>query len=332
MGALQAQDYGMAKWAIGVRLQEATDRTIETAISKGEIIRTHLLRPTWHFISADDIFWMLALRAAPIKVSLRSRDKQLGLSEDIIAKSNTILANVLQDGKHLTREELLPELTKAGIPIDENRASHLLVRAEMDGLVCSGAIKDRKQTYALLEERVPKADLPSREEALAKLAKIYFRSHGPATVQDFSWWSGLSGKDASQALEMVESDFHSETIEAQTYWFSNHHSLSPSNNGTVYLLPAFDEFIISNADRRAALPYQSFSKAVSNNGIFHPIVVVNGQVTGIWKRTIQKGKLLVETLFFEPPEKAIQRLVEEAARKYGNFLGMDTEFSMPNST
>ena len=332
MGALQAQDYGMAKWAIGVRLHEATDRTIETAISKGEIIRTHLLRPTWHFISADDIYWMLALRAAPIKASLRSRDKQLGLPEDMIAKSNTILANALQGGKHLTREELLIELTKGGIPIDENRASHLLVRAELDGLVCSGAIKDTKQTYALLEERVLKGYLLSKEEALAKLAKIYFLSHGPATMQDFVWWSGLSGKDASLALEMVKSDFHSETIAAQTYWFSNHLSLSPSNNGTVYLLPAFDEFIISYTDRRAALPLERFNKAVSNNGIFHPVVVVNGQVTGIWKRTIQKGKVLVETKFFEPPEKTILRLVEDAANKYGNFLGMETEISLPNST
>jgi hypothetical protein len=332
MGALQAQDYGMAKWAIGLRLPNTTEQLIETAINNGEIIRTHLLRPTWHFVSADDVYWMLALRAAPIKASLRSRHKQLGLTESMIAASNRIIENVLRGGKHLTREELLLELTKAGIPIDENRASHLLVRAEMDGLVCSGAIKGRKQTYALLEERVPKADLPSREEALAKLVKIYFNSHGPATLPDFAWWSGLSASDAIHVFEMVKLDFHSETIEAQPYWFSNTHSIPSTNRGTLHLLPAFDEFLISYTDRRAALPFESFSQAVSNNGIFHPIVVVNGQVTGIWKPTIQKGKVLVETEFFEPPEKTTLRLVEEAAKKYGNFLGMEAEIFLPLNT
>jgi hypothetical protein len=325
MGALQAQDYGMAKWAIGVRLPGATEQLIESAVNNGEIIRTHLLRPTWHFISAADIYWMLALRASPIKASLRSRHNQLGLSEDIIAKSSTILVNALRGGKHLTREELLPELTKGGIPIDENRASHLLVRAEMDGLVCSGTLKGRKQTYALLEERVPKADLPSREEALAKLTKIYFNSHGPATLPDFTWWSGLSAREATSALKMVKLDFHSETIEAQTYWFSNYHSLSPSDIGTVHLLPAFDEFIISYTDRHAALPFESFSKAVSNNGIFHPVVVVNGQVTGIWKRTVKRDKVVMETQLFQPPDQTTTRLIEKAANQYGNFLGMEIE-------
>ena len=141
MGALQAQDYGMAKWAIGLRLPNATDQMIETAIANGEIIRTHLLRPTWHFVSADDILWMLALRAAPLKAAMRPRLNQLGLSEAVIANSNKILRTMLQGGKHLTRDELLPELTKAGIPVNENRASHLLMRAELDGLVCSGRPK-----------------------------------------------------------------------------------------------------------------------------------------------------------------------------------------------
>lgn len=325
MGAMQAQDYGMAKWAIGVRLPDATDQIIETAINKGEIIRTHILRPTWHFVSADDIYWMLALRAAPIKASLRPRHKQLGLSETVITESNQIMETVLRGGKHLTREELLPELTKAGIPIDENRASHLLVRAELDGLVCSGATKGGKLTYALLEERVPKTNLPTREEALARLAKKYFSSHGPATLQDFTWWSGLSVNDASHALEMVKFELQSETIEAQTYWLLKAQSFSPTNKAVVHLLPAFDEFIISYKDRRAALPFENFTKAVSNNGIFKPIVVVNGLVTGIWKRTEKKGKLFVETELFQPPDQTTMRLIEKAAMQYGNFMKKEME-------
>ena len=325
MGALQAQDYGIAKWAIGVRIPNATDQIIETAIDNGEIIRTHLLRPTWHFVSADDIYWMLALRAAPIKASFQSRFKQLGLSESIFAKSNLVLENLMRGGKHLTREELLPELIKAGISIDENRASHLLVQAELDGLVCSGATKGKKLTYALLEERVPRTSLPTKEEALAKLAKKYFSSHGPATLPDFVWWSGLSVNDAMHALEMVKLDLSSKTVEAQTYWFSNFQSSQQTDNDVAYLLPAYDEFIISYKDRQAALPFENFSKAVSNNGIFRPIVVVNGQVTGIWKRTIKKDKVLMETGLFQPPDQTNIRLIEKAAMQYENFMGMEIE-------
>ena len=331
MGAMQAQDYGMAKWAIGARLPLATDKVVETAINNGEIIRTHILRPTWHFVSADDIYWMLALQAAPIKASLRTRHTQLGLSESIVAKSNAILGNILRGGKSMPREELLPELTKAGIPVDENRASHLLVRAELDGLVCSGAIKGRKLTYALLEERVPKTNLPTREEALAKLANKYFCSHGPATIADFTWWSGLSVSDAKQALEMVKMKFNSETVEAQTYCFPNSRASHQTDNEAAYLLPAFDEFIISYKDRRAALPFDNFSKAVSDNGIFRPIVVVNGQVTGIWKRTVKKDKVLVEMEMFQPPDQATMHLIEKAARQYGQFVGMEIEISPPDS-
>ena len=325
MGAMQAQDFSMAKWAIGARLLNATDQVIESAINNGEIIRTHLLRPTWHFVSADDIYWMLALRAAPIKASLGSRHKQLGLSEAIIAKSHTILGNTLQGGKQLTREELLPELTKAGIPIDENRASHLLVRAELDGLVCSGAKKGRKLTYALLEERVPKTDLPTRDEALAKLANKYFSSHGPATLADFTWWSGLPVTDATHALEMVKMDLKSETSNTQTYWSLKTHSFPPTEVESVHLLPAFDEYIISYKDRRAVLPNENFSKAVSNNGIFRPIIVINGQVAGIWKRTMIMDKVVVETELFHQPDKTTIGMIEKAALRYGRFLEMETE-------
>jgi len=325
MSAIQAQDYAMVKWAIGIRLPNATDRVIETAMKQGEIIRTHLLRPTWHFVSADDIYWMLALKATPIKASLRSRHKQLGLSESIIVRSNAILENALKGGKQLPREELLAELVKAGIPIDENRASHLLVRAEMDGVVCSGATEGKKLTYALLEERVPKPNLPTREEALAKLAKKYFSSHGPATLSDFTWWSGLSFNDAKHALEMVKSDLNVETIDAQMYWYLKSYSIRQTDIEAAYLLPAFDEFIISYKDRRAALPFENFSKAVSNNGIFRPVVVVNGQVMGIWKRKINRNTVMVETELFQQPDQATKRLIEKAANQYGQFLEKETE-------
>jgi hypothetical protein len=326
MGAMQAQDYSMVKWAVGVRLPNSTDRVIEAAINNGEIIRMHLLRPTWHLVSAKDIYWMLELTAPQIKATLKSRHKELGLSETIITKSNTVIKKALRDGKHLTRNELVAELEKNRIMTNENRASHLLLQAELDGIVCSGATKGKNQTYALLEERVPKTKSLSREKALAKLARQYFASHCPATLQDFIWWSGLSVSDAKQALEIAKSDLFSKKIGSHIYWFTNFSSISKKDAEDVHLLPAFDEFIISYQDRSAALPFEKHNKAVSNNGIFRPVIVVNGQVMGIWKRTIKKDKVIVETEFFNQPSKATINQIEKATEQYGCFLEKETEF------
>lgn len=327
MGAMQAQDYAMVKWAIGVRLPNPTDQAVETAINNGEIIRTHLLRPTWHLVSAADIYWLLELTAPQIKASLKSRHKELGLSETIIMKSNSVIEKALSGGKHLTREALRAELGKVEIATDDNRLSHLLLRAELDGLVCSGVIKAGKQTYTLLAERVPKTKPLTKEEALANLAKKYFTSHGPATLQDFVWWSGLPVSEARHALEMVKLDFVSETIASQTYWLTNFFSFSMTDKELVYLLPAFDEFIISYKDRSASLPFENHTKTVSNNGIFRPVIVVNGQVTGIWKRTIRKDKVIVETEMFKQPGKTTMDLIEQAAIQFGHFLEKKPEIN-----
>ena len=321
MGAMQAQDYAMVKWAVGVRLPHSTDQAVETAVNNGEIIRTHLLRPTWHLVSADDIYWLLDLTAPRIKASLKPRHRELGLSEAVMTKCRTVIENALSGGQHLTREALIAELQKANIATDNNRASHLFSRAELDGVICSGAIKGKKQTYALLEEWVPKTSPLPKEEALARLARRYFTSHGPATLQDFAWWSGLRVNDARQALESVQSNFVSKTIDSQPYWFTNTSSPPKTGQESVYLLPAFDEFIISYKDRSASLPFENHSTAVSNNGIFRPIIVVNGQVTGIWKRTIKKDKVIVETEHFNQPNKITMELIEKAAQQYGDFLG-----------
>lgn len=209
MGAMQAQDYAMAKWAIGARLPQSTDKQIETAINKGEILRTHVMRPTWHFVSADDIYWMLKLTSPRIKTSLKSRFMELGLSESVIKKTNSSIEKILSGGKHLTREEIMIELKKNKINDDNLKSYHLMFCAELDGIVCSGEVKDNKQTYALFEERVKKKISLTREEALAELAKKYFFSHSPATIKDFVWWSGLAVGDAKLAMEMVKSGFNS---------------------------------------------------------------------------------------------------------------------------
>jgi hypothetical protein len=325
MGAMQAQDYQMAKWALGVRLPGSTDKEIEDALDKGQIIRTHLLRPTWHLVSADDIYWMLELTAPHVKSSLNSSANLMGLTKSIISKSNRIIEKALRDGNHLTRDELMALLNRAKISTESFRSIHIMFHAELNGLVCNGIRKGKNNTYALLAERAPKTKTIPREVALAMLAKKYFSSHCPATLKDFIWWSGLPVKDARNALEMVKSNFISETIGVETYWFKNSFSLPKNNNPSAYLLPAFDEFLISYKDRTASFPKGNHKKAFTSNGIFRPVIVINGHVTGLWKRTINKDKVIIETGYLQPHNKAIKSLVEKAAKTYGEFLNKKTE-------
>lgn len=327
MGAMQAQDYKMAKWAIGIRTPGATEKSIETEIDKGDIIRTHVLRPTWHFVSADDIWWMLDLTGKRIKTTQKSREKQLELNEKTFAKSNAIFEKVLSGNNHLTRAQLLNELTKARIATDNNRSSHILFNAELEGIICSGKTKEKQTTYALLSERVLQIKKLNKDEALHKLAKTYFESHCPATLPDFAWWSGLSAIDARHAVEMIKPHFVAEEINSQIYWFPNSFSIPKSFKESAYLLPAFDEFLISYKDRTAAIVAEHHQKAFSNNGIFWPTIVINGQVRGIWKRTIKKGKVILETNFFEKPDENIKALTEKAVEKAKFFLTNEIDFS-----
>ena len=328
MGAMQAQDYLMAKWAIGVRLPNATSRQIEAAIDKGEIIRTHVMRPTWHFIAAADIYWLLELTAPGIRAQMKSHDKALELTESIYKKANGIISKALANKQHLTRPELMAKLEKAKIVTNEYRSGHIMLRAELDGIVCSGATMENKQTYALLPDRVPKTKILNREEALKELAQRYFLSHCPATIADFTWWSGLPAKDATHALELIKDKLVSEKIGTSNYWLPNSFSITKKKSGT-HLLPAFDEFLISYKDRSASLQLEHQPKAFSKNGIFYPVIVSNGQVQGLWKRTFKKDKVIIVPDFLKAPSATAKKQFEKAAKLYGKFLDKKVEVVYP---
>lgn len=330
MGAMQSQDFAMAKWAVGLRLLNPTNAKIEKALNEGEIIWTHVMRPTWHFVTSDDIYWLLDLTANKIKSSMKSRDKELELSEAIYTKSNHIIGKILTGGIHLSREELANAFNNVHIKTDNNRLSHLMLRAELEGIVCSGHVNGNKQTYALLCDRVPHKKILSRDDSLAELARRYFTSHGPATLHDFVWWSGLSVTEARQGFESVKSGFISETIDAVQYWFKDTLPGIRKDKDTIYLLPAFDEFLISYRDRSASLSLIHHKKAVSDNGIFRPVIVVNGQVTGLWKRTIKKDEVMISTSSFLPGNKAATSLYEKASMAFGSFLGKKTRIDVDN--
>ncbi|MEO8354883.1 MAG: winged helix DNA-binding domain-containing protein [Chloroflexota bacterium] len=251
LGAVQAQDYAGAKWAIGQRMKGATDAMLEQAMTDGSILRTHLLRPTWHFVTPDDIRWMLELTAPRVRALMTYMDRQLELDTITLKKSNTALIKTLRGGKQMTRAELGSALQKSGINTDTLRLGHIMMHAELDGVVCSGPRHAKQFTYALLEERVPAAKVLTRDEALAELVTRYFQSYGPATLQDFGVWSGLTITDARLGIEMVKSKFVSNVIDGQTYWYKETKPINRKKSLTAYLLPNYDEFFIGFKDRSA---------------------------------------------------------------------------------
>jgi uncharacterized protein YehS (DUF1456 family) len=324
-GAMQAQEFKWVKWALGVRLPDHTEENVEAAFAKGKILRTHLLRPTWHFVSPDDICWMLELSAPQINASLRSRQKQLEINDSLVKKCNKIIEGILKDKNHLTREEIAAGFVKKGIRMDSSRAAHIMLRAELDGLVCSGKPVNNKQTYALLEERVPEKKILKREEALAELAERYYTSRGPASLQDFTWWSGLSVTDAKRGLEIGKSKLISESIEGITYWLKDTPPAKNLFKDSLYLLPAYDEFIISYKDRSASIPFENLKKSISNNGIFRPVVVFNGKVIGIWSAIKEKEDVNVKINSFRTTNQKIKSLIEEASERFGNYLNKNAK-------
>jgi hypothetical protein len=323
MGAMQAQDFNMVMWAIGARLPGITEEQVKKSFNSGEMIRTHLMRPTWHMIVPEDVSWLLELTAPRIRSAAKSRLRGLELDDKLIAKSNNLIEKALEGNKHLTREELMDFLENAGIKASNQRSSHLMFCAELDGIVCSGEIRNKAQTYALLRERVPGIKKIDHDEALALLAKKYFTSHCPASIQDFAWWSGLTLGDCRRAIELIKPGFISEKAGEITYWLPDSAANVPRKEETVHLLPAFDEFIIAYRDRSASLVIEHHKKAVSDNGIFSPIVVINGLVRGVWKRMIKKDTVLIELTLFHPVNKKEMKGIEKAGEKYGEFLGKE---------
>jgi hypothetical protein len=320
LGAVQAQDYLGAKWALGQRLRAATNETIEKAFADGEILRTHVMRPTWHFVAPSDIRWLLQLTSSRVNAASAYYYRKFELNKVVFARSNKALTTTLRGGKQLTRDELRTSVQRLGVDShDLLRFSHILLRAELDGVICSGARRGKQFTYALLDERVSATKALTRDEALAELTRRYFTSHGPAGLQDFAWWSGLTVADARSGVDMNRRHLVSEVIDGKTYWLSSSLPATKGVERVASLLPAYDEFLVAYKDRSAALDGK---QAIERSVVFDPAIVVGGRVVGTWKRTF-KGKSVIITLQpFSRFSKADMLVVTEAAHRYGTFLGL----------
>ena len=291
LGAIQAQDYLAALWAVGVRMNEATEAAIEKAIADRTIIRTYPLRGTLHFVAAADARWILDLLAPRIRANNAGRRRNFELDDLVLGRSKEVVVHALQGGNRLTRNALFRLLEKAHISTAGGRGLQITWWLAHEGLICFGLRQGKQQTFVLLDEWIPQSQMLERDEALAELARRYFTSRGPATLADFAWWSGLTVADAKSGIEMAQAHLVQEMIGDRAYYRSDSlpafHDLSES----AALLPAYDEFTIAYADRSAFFDPQDARKLITENGIFRPTVVINGEMVGIWKRTFVKETL-----------------------------------------
>src|SRR3954451_18715082 len=257
-GAVQAQDYGAAKWALALRMRSAvTNADVDRAFNEGRILRTHLMRPTWHFVAAADITWLLELTAPRVHQALAFGRRYFGLTAALHRRAVRTIERALHRDECLTRTELAAHLARAGLPAAGVPLAFVTMYAELEGVICSGPRRGQQFTYMLLARRAPGACRYSRDEALAELTRRYFRSHGPATIRDFVWWSGLTTADARRGLAM--SGAADAVIDGHTYWTLDRPTADERRGGGAHLLPIYDEYVVATAittpclaDRRSA--------------------------------------------------------------------------------
>ncbi len=323
--AVQAQDYAAARWALGQRLPPTTDAAIERAFNEGLILRTHVLRPTWHFVTPDDIRPLLALTAPRVHQANGSMYRQLGLDAATLSRGAEVIARALGGGRALTRDELKIALDGAGIAAGgADRAgqwlAYVVMYAELEGLIVSGPRRGKQFTYMLLDERAPGGRTVARDEALVEVARRFFLSHGPATAADFANWSGLTLSEARQGLDAVAGQLNSETVEGQTYWFADAPRPPRAPSPTAHLLSIYDEYTIGYKDRRAIVSAEDGARLATMGNALQNVIVMDGRVVGTWRRTVSNTAALVETRPFRPFSDTEEAAIDAAIERYGVFL------------
>jgi hypothetical protein len=326
LGAVQAQDYAGARWAIGQRLVAATDSAIDEVTDSGQLLRTHVLRPTWHLVAPEDIRWMLKLTAPRVKSSMAAYHRALGFDEKTCGRGQEIIRKALEGGNALTRSELGAVLKRARFRhCSLQPLGHLLMRAELDAVVCSGPRRGKQSTYALLDERAAGTPDKDRDESIAELALRFFSTRGPASVQDFGWWSGLAAADARRGAELLPKEFSAATFNDTKMWFLERKL--PRMAPVAHLLPNYDEYFIGFKDRSAIGGRVRSVKLAGwqNAAFFGHLAFVNGDLVGGWKR-VQERKTTVMVFTMVAKLAASERkLVERAVAKYAAFLGHQLE-------
>jgi hypothetical protein len=320
MGAVQAQDYAGGLWAVGLRLPRATEVDVEAAIAARAVVRTWPMRGTLHLVPAEDAAWMVALLAPRMVARSAGRYRQLGLEESDFRRARKALERALGGGRSLTREEAYATLDRGGVSPEGQRGIHVLGHLAQLGVLCGGPRRGRQPTFVLLAEWVPEPRRPAEEEQLATLATRFFRGHGPATLQDFAWWTGLPARAARRAIAAAGEAVREERRGDVVRWAAE--AAPPPRGTTVALLPAWDEYLVAYRDRGPALGHlgaRGGGALLSLVG--RPTVVVDGRVCGAWRRERRAGGVRIEAELWEPLATAARTRLAEAAERYGHFVG-----------
>jgi hypothetical protein len=255
---------------------------------------------------------------------MAARDRELGIDATLVSRSIDAIARALGGRRTLTRSAFGSALTEAGIDWrnDGSVLSHLALTAELEAVICSGPLEDSKQTYALLDERVPPTPTMSREEAVAELASRYFTSHGPATLNDFAWWSGLTARDGREGLAAFGTRFTSQQVGELTYWFDCDAVVGDRiPDAGMLLLPNYDEFTVAYRSRELFYSREIvYRPGPRYDAPFGNMIVVGGAAIGIWKRSMRRGELSIEPEWFNSPSPDEIAAFDEALARYVAFM------------
>ena len=321
LGAVQAQDYPGARWALAQRCRGVTAAHIDELLARGRILRTHVLRPTWHLVLPADIRWLLRLTGPRVVAGMAGRLRQLDIDGALVRRTQAALAKILADGP-LTRTEIGQALERFGIRVRNERLGHLLAVAEFDEVVVSGGLKGKHQSYDLLDHRAPALPSFDRDRALAELARRYFASHGPAQDIDFAWWGWLTLTDARKAIAAARPRLTSAQVDGKTFWHTNAKPPPPLKPPLPLLLPNYDEYDVAYRDHRPNQHPVIAARPRPAGALLPHALAMDGLVIGGWRRTLAADHVQIRCQLarkLTPPER---RALGREADRYAGHLGL----------
>jgi hypothetical protein len=301
LGAIQAQDYRMMRWAVSMRTKRPSEEAFRKAYNSGEILRMHLLRCTWQLITAQDYSWMLELCAPKSIATLNGwmKSNKISIPEEELLPVQNIIEQTIGNKTNITKEDIADSLVQNGMQMDDYRISYHIRMAELNGFLISGDLHPSKATYCLASQKIKAATPICRDEALALLTTKYFQSRSPATLEDFEWWSGLNAKDCRRGIQLLGDRLHTESWKDREFYLLDSCRVQGFRKGCTQLLPPFDEYLIGYKSRDVVLPQEHRHHAHNNSGIFYPIIALDGVICGNWS----PYKSTLETEMFDADTK-----------------------------
>ena len=330
LGAVQAQEYPVARWSLGLRAEGLTEAAVDAALADGSVIRTHVMRDTWHLVAREDLRWIVALTRPRIRARNEVMHRRLGLDPALLTRTEAILVAALTERGQLTRKELGTVLADHGIEAEGPRLAYVLMHAELELVVCSGAMAGKQHTYALVDHRAGRTPTLERDEALAELARRYLASHGPATPRDLAWWASLTAADARRAVDLLGPELVRTEAGGRAYWEAASSPEPAPPLPRAHLLQGYDEYVISYSESRDVTDVDGLARATPWGGpMFTHALAIDGQVVGHWRRRLAATAMTVDLQLARSLDRGERAALAEAVERYGEFVGLPVRVAEP---